>query len=218
MILTQRGTPASRPFLACDRYAHLPKIQMSKLNEIELPNAGVLDRRWRKVWGPRQGKPVCGYALSNRPIICATHFFPEHKRTLPCRKKKGGCDKCDRGIGPRPMGYLAGCWKATLEPMVFELTEAATRALIETEIAKKGLRGALVTTFRKGDGSRAPVWVKAEPGLPGDVIPKDFDVEASLWRMWEGTNSTHEQIDELEKLIADSLPAEPLTPNGDLDL
>jgi len=116
------------------------------------------------------------------------------------------------------MGYLAGCWKLGLQPFVYELTEACLRALVEHDLAKNGLRGKYLETYRKGDTKRAPVWFDLREGLPSNVLPDDFDVEPSLWRLWEGGNSSEEEIDQLRKLINNSLPDDLLTRNGGLDV
>lgn len=145
----------------------------------------VEDERFIPIYS---AQPQVTYSLAivtDELVLVSTHYV--HKRTIPCIGKANDCEGCKGDRQTRVKGYL-GCFEPNFDRLVIaELTnEAMTNCNVPMTVGSKGFRERALKLWRIGKGRNGAVRCEVYDPKEEVELPEEFDVRATLVRIWNG--------------------------------
>jgi len=150
------------------------------------------------------------HVTSDTLLGCYTHFFGG--RTVPCSGE--GCDACNAGATMRWHGYVAAITVKDQEPILFELTAAASEQLLAYRAKFGTCRGCNCQASRVAPRPNARVKLRMKPLDQSRVdLAKPFNIVQALCHIW-GIPFTDANI-QAEAHGPKRIVAKPATPPAD---
>jgi hypothetical protein len=155
------------------------------------------DRKFVPIISPKGSESVRGIIVSHRMYGVWTHYL--ERRTVPCTGHQGLCQECEDKVPRRWKGYV-GIWlPGACRYAIAEITADAARHCPDIKAKGCNLRGCLIRVFRIGAHKNAPCRVELAPPPKASIVPREFDVQMSLYRIWGMLRDSVVELDQGEE-------------------
>lgn len=161
--------------------------------------------RFIPILTPKVGLPVNALIVGSSALGTYVHWVPNERqhgsgRTVPHTTPDDTCPICvERNQRPRWHGYLAAWQPRLFRYCIIDCTVHCVQSCPDLSPASGlDLRGMSVLLKRVGTSNNSPVIAELDKRTwPVDKIPADFDVYASLLRVWGLTDTRNLRLDDL---------------------